>query len=75
MKNALRITIYMAVGLLVAACGANEPTGPSASPYVPSGAAFSSGAATSFAPAEPDSGSAQATTETQRGGLMFGSGS
>jgi hypothetical protein len=75
MKNVLRIAASIAVGLLVAACGTNEPTGPTAASYVPSGTDFSSSAATPSAPAEADSGLAQTTTETQRGGLMFGSGS
>jgi hypothetical protein len=75
MKNVLRIATSMAIGLLFSACGANEPTGPTSASYVPSGAVFSGGAATPIPPAEPDSGSAQTITETQRGGLMFGSGS
>jgi hypothetical protein len=74
MKTVLAIALLVAMGLAISACGAAEPTGTSYSPDVSSGASFSNAAPAPPVPAEPDN-SAETSAESERGGLMFGSGS
>jgi hypothetical protein len=73
-----RFTISAALLLVLAACGSNDPTGPSASLRAP-GASASAAAGDTLPPPPPPSdstanSSAAATSSQQAGGIMIGSG-